>query len=80
MQKRELHFYLLTPLLYYFFFSDIMFSAPSRVPTPTNGALSENKGRLMIYHAGEWGTVCGTFSTEDANVVCRQMGYEIDVP
>jgi hypothetical protein len=33
--------------------------------------------RVEIQHQGKWGTVCGNdFTTGDARVVCRAMGFE----
>ena len=41
-----------------------------------NGA-TPNEGRLEMYYDDQWGTICDDYWTDrDADVACRQLGYE----
>ena len=52
------------------------------LPKPIEGAIrlvggdNETYGRVEVFHASSWGTVCGrSFENTDAKVVCRQLGF-----
>ena len=41
------------------------------------GGSSENEGRVEICYDNQWGTICDNgWSSEDAKVVCRQLGFQ----
>lgn len=46
------------------------------------GGVSANQGRVEICYNGVWGSICGSsddgsWSHEEAAVVCNQLGYDL---
>ena len=56
-----------------------MHSLPAELRLYTVYSRTPNEGILMIYHQGEWGTICNRgFDGNDAKVACRQLNLTSD--
>ena len=63
--------------LYLLWFSVVQIHLVDGMTRTRNGITRD--GRVEVFSNGEWGTICNAgFDMQDANVICRQLGFPGD--